>query len=44
MRKFVLDKDAAIEADSLNYMIARRYNLFDYHLEDVYEQRGKQLD
>ena len=44
MRRFVLDKDASIEAHDLNIMVARRYNLLDYHLEDVYEKKGKLLD
>jgi hypothetical protein len=44
MRKFSLDKDTAIESADLNYMVARRYFLLSYHLEDVYEVRSKQLE
>ena len=32
MRRFILDKDSAIEPDGINYMVTRRYNLLNYHL------------
>ena len=44
MRHFVLDKDSSIESADLNYMIARRYNLLSYHLEDLYDKKRKELD
>ena len=44
MKQFVLDKDTAIDSNDLNYMITRRYNLLNYHLEDMYEKKKKELD
>lgn len=43
MRQFQLDKDTAIPESNLNYMIARRYNHLNDYLEDVYDQKKKEL-
>jgi hypothetical protein len=44
MRAFKYDQDCPINEAAINYMICRRYELLNYHLEDIYETNSKKLD
>lgn len=44
MKQLDLDFDTSIHETDLNYMVSRRYNLLNYHIEDHYDKRRKQLD
>lgn len=43
MRSFRYDQDCPINEAAINYMIARRYQLLNYHLEDTYEANARHL-